>query len=277
MRRCYVALLCGLPLVACGYRAGDTGGHAYAGAAPLALKLEASRRHAEGNTLAYEHTVTVQLPAARIPGRMRDLQAACAGKDSACTLLDISLRAERGVPSGTLRLRVAPAAVESLIDIAARDGDVLARSTHAEDLAQPVADTERQLAMLSAHRARLEEFVRNKQLKVEQLIAVSRELSSVQTEIDGLNTQRANLRRRIDTELLSIELSPPYASYGAEQTPVRDALHSFGTDFLRAIGQVISFIAMLLPWLVIAVPALILLRVFWRAVTRWLTRREARG
>ena len=272
MRRWYVGCLCALPLLGCGRGAGE-------GYAPqMALKLaETGRRHAEGNTLAYEHTVTVQLAPALIPGRMKELQDACTRKDSECTVLDVSLHAQRGVPSGSVRLRLAPAAVDALIDTAARDGEVVARSTHAEDLAEPVADTERQLAMLTAQRARLEEFARSKELKVEQLITVSKELSSVQTQIDGLNTQRANLRRRIDTELLSIELSPPFAAFGAEQTPVRDALRSFGGDFLRAIAQVISFIAILLPWLVIAVPGLILLRIFWRAITRWLLRREGRA
>ncbi|HEX4648761.1 MAG TPA: DUF4349 domain-containing protein [Steroidobacteraceae bacterium] len=261
----------------CGAGVDKSLGQQYAARLAVSLKDTPGRRHAEGNSLAYEHAVTVQLAPALIPARMKELQAACAARDSACTLLDVSLRAERGIPSGSVRLRVAPAAVDALIDAAAKDGEVVSRSTHAEDLAEPVADTERQLAMLGAHRARLEEFARSKELKVDQLIAVSKELSSVQTEIDGLNTQRANLRRRIDTELLSIELAPPFAAYGAEQTPVRDALRSFGTDFLRAIGQVISFLAMLLPWLVIAVPGLILLRILWRAITRWLVRREARG
>lgn len=277
MRRWYVGLLCVLPLTACGQRFGEVAGQLYAGA-PMAVKLEASRRHAEDNTLAYEHTVAVQLSPALIAGRMKELQAACASrKESECTLLDVSLRSERTVPSGSVRMRVAPAVVDPLIEVAARDGQIVSRTTHAEDLAEPVADTERQLALLTSHRDRLEQFSRSKELKVDQLIAVSKELSSVQTEIDQLNTQRANLRRRIDTELLSIDLAPPFAAYGAEQTPVRDALRSFGTDFLRAIGQVISFIAMLLPWLVIAVPGLILLRIFWRAITRWLMRREARG
>lgn len=277
MRRCYLGLLCVLPLLGCGQRAGQAPNEAYAGTPMTAVEVAAARRHAAGNTLAYEHSVTVQLSAALIPGRMKAVQAACAAKDSECTLLDVSLHAERGVPSGSVRLRLAPAAVDALVEVAARDGEIVARSTHAEDLAEPVADTERQLAMLSAHRSRLEEFARSKELKVEQLIAVSKELSSVQTQIDELNTRRANLRRRIDTELLSIELSPPSAAYGARQTPVRDALRSFGSDFLRAIGQVISFVAMLLPWLVIAVPGLILLRMLWRAITRWLTRRETRG
>lgn len=234
------------------------------------------RKRREGSTLAYEHSVSVQLAADRVPTRIKELQAACAGREAECTLLDVSLRDDRNVPSGSVRLRVAPAAVDPLIAVAAKDAEIVARSTHAEDLAEPVADTERQLAMLTAHRARLEGFIKRKDLKVEQLIAVSKELASVQTQLDEVGTQRANLRRRIDTELLTIELSPPAAAYRGEQTPVRDALRSAGSDFLRAIGQVISFLAMLAPWLAVGVPGVILLRMFWRFVGRWLARREAR-
>jgi len=232
-------------------------------------------RHAAGSTLAYEHTVSVELAAALIAERIRQLQTACASrKESECTLLDVSLESERSVPSGNVRMRLAPVAVDALVAVAAQGGKIISRKTHAEDLAEPVADTERELALLSSHRDRLEGFLRGGGLKVEQLIAVSRELSSVLTQIDELNTRRANLRRRIDTELLTIELAPPFEAYGAQQTPVHDALKSFGTDFLRAIAQVITFVAFLVPWLIIIVPGLFLLRLLWRTISRWLTRRE---
>ncbi|MGO9802134.1 MAG: DUF4349 domain-containing protein [Steroidobacteraceae bacterium] len=278
MRGWYPGLaLCALAFAGCGRGVNDSAAvEARFADRPMAASVQEERKHREAGTLAYEHSVSVQLAPDLIAARMKELQAACARKDSECTLLDVSLHAERSVPSGSVRLRVAPQAVDPLIEVAAKGGEIVARSTHAEDLAEPVADTERQLAMLTAQRARLDEFARSKELKVEQLIAVSKELASVQTQIDELGTQRANLRRRIDTELLSIELSPPFAAYRGEQTPVRDALHSFGSDFLRAIAQVIGFLALLLPWLVVGVPGVILVRMFWRVVGRWLARRETR-
>ena len=80
----------------------------------------------------------------------------------------------------------------------------------------------------------------------------------------------------MDTELLTINLSPPKEAYAAEQTPIRDAIHSFGVNFRDAVAQVIRFIAALLPWLVIIIPGLVLLRLFWRWITQWLVRREQR-
>jgi hypothetical protein len=129
--------------------------------------------------------------------------------DSGCTLLDFSERTDQSVPSASIRMRLAPASVTPLVAVASKDALVASRSTHAEDLAEPIADTERELALLTTHRDRLAEFMKSKDLKVEQLLLVSRELSSAQTQIDSLNSQRANLQRRVATQVLTINLSLP--------------------------------------------------------------------
>ena len=161
-----------------------------------------------------------------------------------------------------------------MVEISARGGRIVSRNTHAEDLAEPIGDADRQLSLLSSHRDRLDEFLQRKDLKVEQVIELSKEVSSTQTQIDALRTQRANLQRRVDTELLTVELSPPVGTEAARRSPIADAARSFGSDFREAIAQVIRFIAFLLPWLVIIVPGIVLLRLFWRGITRWLARRD---
>jgi predicted PurR-regulated permease PerM len=119
--------------------------------------------------------------------------------------------------------------------------------------------------------------MKSKELKVEQLITVSKELATVQTQIESLTTQRANLRRRIDTDLLTINFSLPLQTYQSEQSPVRDALRSFGSDFRQAVGAVITVLANVLPWLVVLIPSLVLLRLLWRWISRWIARRERRA
>jgi len=156
-------------------------------------------------------------------------------------------------------------------------GKVTGRSTHAEDLAQPVADTERELALLGVHRDRLAEIMKSKDLKIDQLMVVSKELATVQAQIDSLSSAHANLIRRIDTDLLTITPSPPMADFVAQSSPVRDALRQFGGDFRAALAMVIGFIAGLVPWLFVIVPGLVLLRMLWRWTGRWLGRFERRG
>jgi hypothetical protein len=242
--------------------------------AAMAPAVETVRRT---DTLAYEHIVSIETSKDLLPTRLREIEAACnADRASGCTILDVSLRSEQDLPNGSIRMRLAPAGVEPIIAVASKDGKVTGRSTHAEDLAEPVADTERQLALLILHRDRLTELMKSK-LNVDQLITVSKELATVQSQIDSLSTRRANLQRRIDTELLTINMSLPIHVYAADQSPVVNSLRSFGSDFREAVGMVIRFLAVLLPWLVIILPGFFLLRLFWRWIGRMIARREQRA
>lgn len=229
-------------------------------------------------TLAYEHVISIEMGRELLPTRLREIEAACnADRASNCTVLDVALSSNQDLPSGNIRMRLAPGGVDPIITLASKDGEVISRNTRAEDLAEPVADTERQTALLTLHRDRLAEFMKNKDIKIEQLITVSKELATVQSQLDSLSTQHANLRRRIDTDLLTINLSLPRQDYTSQQTPVRDALRSFGSDFRAAVGMVISFFAVLVPWLIVILPGLFLLRLFWQWIGRRLARRQQTG
>jgi hypothetical protein len=226
-------------------------------------------------TLAYEHSTSIETSREALPTRLREIEAACnADRASSCTVLNVSLQSNQDYPNGNIQMRLAPGGVEQIIALAAKDGEVTSRNTRAEDLAEPVADTERQIALLTLHRDRLTEFMKSKDIKIEQLITVSKELATAQSQLDALGTQRANLRRRIDTDLLTIGLSLPRQDYISDQTPVKSALRSFGSDFRAAVAMVISFFAVLLPWLVVILPGMFLLRLFWQWIGRKLARRQ---
>jgi hypothetical protein len=243
----------------------------------VAAFAPAAPQHAQ-DTLAYEHNVTIEIAKERITARSEEIQKACRSDASlACALLDVSTNSDERFPSATLRMRLAPSGVDSLTTVASKDAKVTMRNTHAEDLAEPVADTERQLSLLTTHRARLDELMKGKNLTVDQLITVSRELATVQTQIEQFSTTRANLRRRIDTDLLTINLTVPPRDISAAQTPVSDAFRSFGIEMKQAFAQVITFIAILLPWLLVLIPGLFIVRWLWRRTGRWLQRRELRN
>jgi hypothetical protein len=265
-------------------QAAPTGRMAAPGAAPAPTGVAGQTLSAwapaiprSSDTLAYEHVVWIELSKIDIDKRVAEVQNACvSSKEFGCTLLDISSEGRRGVPRGSIRMRLAPEGLDPIIAVAAKGGEVVSRNTHAEDLAQPIADTERELALMTTHRDRLAELQKRKDLSVDQLITVSKELATVQTQIDALGTQRANLRRRTETDVLTINLSLPPEEIEREQHPVRDALRSFTGSLWEGVGMVIEFLAYFLPWLLVIVPGLFLLRLFWRWMSRWIARREAR-
>jgi hypothetical protein len=265
-------ILCLLALVGCDRH--DSPVHRYSAELMLA-KADKPVPQRKVSDLAYEHTVSIDLGEADLAGRVREIQAACATDERfGCTVLEVSVRSEDTIPFGMLRLRLAPGGVDTFISAASKGGKIAARATHAEDLAQPVTDNQRQLAMLTTHRDRLTQLMNDRSLKVDQLITVSKELASVQAQIETVSNDQANLHRRIDTELLNLNFSGPSNAITAAYSPIADAIQSFRTDFTAAVAQVIRFVAALIPWLVVIIPGIILLRMFWRAVGRWLMRRE---
>ena len=54
-------------------------------------------------------------------------------------------------------------------------------------------------------------------------------------------------------------------------------MRQFGSDFREAVATVVYFVAWLIPWLFVILPGLVLLRMFWRRVGRWLGRFERGG
>jgi hypothetical protein len=227
------------------------------------------------DSLAYEHTVTIDLDRDALSVRLHEIETACnTDTASRCAILESSLRWQDRAPSASIRMRLAPGGVDGLIALAGKDAKLRERNTHAEDLAQPVADTERELALLTVHRDRLTEIMKSRNLGIDQLITVSRELASVQAQIESLNSTHANLMRRIDTDLLTIELVAPVQDFVFETTPVRDALRESSRNFREALGEVIVVVTIVVPWLFLILPSLVLLRMFWRWVGRWLGRFE---
>ena len=136
-----------LALVGCGRQEINARLPASNGSHEVALKLATTTETTKraGNTLAYEHTVSIEIKDDNLAARIRDVRNACGSRENfACTLLDVDLRTELDVRGGSVRMRLAPTAVEALIGIAAQGGRITSRGTHAEDLAEPISDVERE-------------------------------------------------------------------------------------------------------------------------------------
>ena len=98
-----------------------------------------------GNSLACEHTLRfrfrIRIAADAMHARLTEACLACeAARFGACSVLRIEEDAG-SYPSASLMLRIVPAGVEPLVNLAARDASVGSRETRADDLAQAVADS----------------------------------------------------------------------------------------------------------------------------------------
>lgn len=246
--------LLALALAACaknGDMAADAGGVAAAAVASP-----------EGAFLAYEHDVQVQLPAEQIAPRIQQIAQACqSAKFGDCAVLQVNQRSgER--PDGEVRVRIAPKGTEPLIALAGEGGTVQSRNTRAEDLAQQVADTALTKARLEKEHARLLSYQDRKDLKVEELLAVTARLSEIEAGVEQANKDSAQQRRRIDTQLVTVHFGT--TSGQRSRSEIGEALSESGSILSTSVAFLIRAAAALLPVAIIALLCGWGVRTWWR-------------
>lgn len=225
-----------------------------AGYAGVAAEASASLSSPEGAMLAYEHELSLTLAPALLDTRIDQLQASCQqGQFGDCAVLEVQ-RSGGQSGSGRLRMRLAPAAVEPMIQLASDGGELSWRRTHAEDLATAVADTQRSLDRLDKEHARLLSFQQRPDLAVADLLVLSQRLAEIESELGQARQQQAQQRRRIDTQLLTLSFVEAQTAFvgGA----IGEALDDVGGLLTGSIGWMIRLAAVLFPVLVLVVAVL---------------------
>jgi hypothetical protein len=126
------------------------------------------------------------------------------------------------------------------------------------------------LAQLNAFRDKLADLMQRRDLAVDQLVTVSKEPTTVQTQIEDLSTTRATLRRRIDTDLLTLSLQVPRREAESQGSRVGEAFTGFFATMTGSLADVIEFTAQFVPWLIIVIPGFLGVRCLWSRTSRWL-------
>ena len=218
-----------------------------------------------GAMLAYEHALFIQLPSAQIPEHVTAVREACEGnRFGACAVL----RIEQGSSSSKLVVRIVPAGVEPLTKLAAQEGVITSRESHAEDLADVVQDNQRKQAQLDAYSAHLDELAARRDIGVSDLIALARERAQVQTEREGLLNEAAQQKRRIETNLLTLQFSN--SDVGSRGHRLVASFTELLDRLVDGIGDALSALAYGLPFLLLLLPVCLLWLWAWRRLTgRW--------
>jgi hypothetical protein len=238
-------------------RADDTGG-AVAG---NEVKGLANRN---GSQLAYAHDVQIRLAATRVAANLAKAREACTSqKLGPCDVLGEQLSAGE-FPSGQLVMRAAPEAVGGLVGLAADGGEVAQRSTHAEDLAQAVADNGLRRKRLELQHAKLSEIMARRDAKVEDLIGLSARLASIEAELHAAEQEAATQQRRIATNLLTLNFQAENVAVAMPtetHTRVGEALRNLTSIWdTVAAGLVTLLLGAGLPFAMLAAGAWLLVR-----------------
>ena len=223
-------------------------------------------RSAEEAMLAYEHDVTVRMDAERIPAHVKAVREACERRThGACLVLAVSENGGRDARA-SIRVRAEAKAIEPLIRAAGDAGEIADRSTRAEDLSTEVRDNTLRQDRLRKEHARLLEFQGRSDLKVADMIALSEQLSNVESELAQAEREGAEHKRRIETQQLSIDFQPPNGEAG--RSDIAEAFRDSGRVMAASTAGVIRVIAALVPVLLVLVAGVWLLRRAWRFLRR---------
>lgn len=234
-----------------------------ASAGPAADSNVAKASPARAPTLAYTHSVTLAVAQAEVAPLAAKVQAACRElPDLRCTVLSSAVHGG-DYPGATLQLRATPADIITLKRGLAGAGEMVSDATSAEDLAEQMTDNAKRLDMLLAYRRELEQLRSRANHDIASLLQVQRELAQVQADIEQATGEKAYFLRRVNYEILNVEIASEATRSGLQ--PIREATAHFLENLATAAGTVISAVAFLLPW-----GALVTL-VWWlvRPVRRW--------
>ncbi|RQO53463.1 DUF4349 domain-containing protein [Paucibacter sp. KBW04] len=255
-------LFLGSGLAGCNHRGADSTGSG----GPIETKVIEERAAPPEARLAYAHIAELVAPEVEREPLLRAGQQTCQSiaQSQQCVLLEMSVATGKEA-TASLKIRATAQGVQTVLERFKSQGKLTSFSTHAEDLAAPLSDGARKLAMLKDYRAKLEALSNRAAGNVDALIKVSHELAQVQSELDDAATAQARLQQRVDTQTLQVYIRDPELRRAT--SPLQRAFSDFGEDLSRGLAGFVTALAYLLPWL------LVLAGLVW-AVLRWRRRKQ---
>jgi len=234
--------------------------------APAAFSETRKAGSGEQNFLAYEHSITLEVDETGLrPLYDRIIDTCRSDKVITCTVLDASLSSAQYL-SAEIRLRAKSEGTKKLIGLASDGARVLRQSTHVEDLAKPIIEGDKRLAMLEDYRKRLLELQAKPGNNADALIKIAEKIASIQSDLEHAAGEKAFMMDRVNLETLNISLSARGSrSFWA---PIADSLREFPSNFSTGISAAIVAIAYAVPWAILALIAFFAIRFSWRRLRK---------
>lgn len=214
-------------------------------------------------TLAYVHHYDFNVAESGVKPAYDAVLKACAALPADCTVLESGLTTG-DIVRADLKFRVSPAARAPLVKALGKSGEITRSSTTAEDLAGPIADTGKKLAMQQAYRDSLRALQAKPGHDIDSLIKINQELAAVQGNIEALSGEQAQLLQRVDTEIVEMQIASTMNQNLMK--PVSESLQKFGWHLSWAISGIIIAMAYIVPWGLLLMVLLLVIRKVSRRV-----------
>ena len=232
---------------------------AQAGDAPGAAAAEPTRY------IALRHSITLETSAEKLKSVFEGLVKRCLPKQCELLVANYARETDGNLPSATLEMRIQPALADGFIASLNQEAEVLAHHRGSEDRTDQVIDVEAQMKNLTQLRDQLRSMLSQKQGTLKETLDVQRELANTQARLDALTGTRKALANETEKVAMSIALQAKRESLTRQVwSPLKDAWQGMGEVMASSLAFIITFVAAILPWLVIGLPLLWLGRYFWK-------------
>ena len=219
--------------------------------------------------LAVRQELNVEVPPEQLADAWGKVRELCGTLQ--CELLSSSLLRETPQQPGNamLEMRVAPADVDRLLGGVAGVAKVVSQNTTSEDKTAEVIDVEARIRNRIEFRDSLRLMLRDTVTKrtMADLLAIQRTLSDTQAELDAIATQRKVLEQQTSKQHIQVQFTPArtLVQGGRSYNPMMRALREAGSVLAESVGALITFLAAVLPWLLlVGLPLAWLVRLLWR-------------
>jgi hypothetical protein len=214
--------------------------------------------------IALRHHLTLEMPAKAMQANFDAAIGHC--ERLGCQLLSANYNRETpySPPSASISLRVPPRNVEIFLSGLAKNSEIMQHGREAEDKTNQVVDADARIKNLTELRDRLRAMLRHQSAQFKDIIEVERELANTQSQLDSIMSMRKVLA--LETELVAVNIEFTAAQGITEQgffAPVAQALKEAGHVMMESLASLITLIVSAIPWLLIGIPLLFLIRKFW--------------
>jgi len=134
---------------------------------------------------------------------------------------------------------------------------------------------ESRVEMLTNYRKQLLELQAKATTNIDAAIKIASELSTVQSNLEKASGEAAFQVKRTTTDVVTVRFS--VTEQKAFWRPIREALRDFFGNLSNGVSQAITAVAYILPWLLVVIPGLYLVRFLWKRRGRGVRRRGLFG
>ena len=217
--------------------------------------------------IALRHHLQIETPAEKMQATFDAAIAHCEALNCQMLSANFNKATPYNPPSASLYVRVSPRNVAIFLSGLAKNGEVMQHGRDSEDKTSQVVDADARIKNLTELRDRLRTMLTDKSAKFKDIIDVERELANTQSQLDSMISMRKVLSQ--ETDLVAVNIDFVAAQGITEQgffAPVARAFKDAGRVMMESFGSVITFVVSALPWLLIGIPLIWLVRKLWTKI-----------